>query len=64
MLVLSRYKNEGFVIRCDEKVIRVTICDVLYGGKVRIGVDAPSEVKIVRDELLEREPSCENRLKS
>lgn len=48
MLVLSRKKQEN--IRIDGNiVIRVLAID---GKRVRLGIDAPEGVKIVRDELL------------
>ena len=47
MLVLSRKKNESIVINDN---IVVTIVDV-RGDKVRLGFDAPREVKIHRREI-------------
>lgn len=49
MLVLTRREGEQVVIGED---IIVTICEV-RGGKVRIGFQAPPEVKIYRIELLD-----------
>lgn len=49
MLIISRKKNEGVIINEN---IELTIVDI-QGDKVRIGIDAPSTVKIVRKELLE-----------
>lgn len=51
MLIISRKKNDGVII--DEN-IELTIVDI-QGDKVRIGIDAPTSVKIVRKELLETE---------
>jgi len=51
MLVISRKKNEGIVI---DKDTEITIIDI-QGDKVRIGINAPASVKIVRKELLETE---------
>jgi len=51
MLIISRKKNEGVVINGNTEI---TIIDI-QGDKVRIGIDAPAEVKIVRKELLETE---------
>ena len=51
MLIISRKKNEGVSVNGN---IDITIVDI-QGDKVRIGIEAPSEVKIVRNELLETE---------
>lgn len=51
MLILSRKKNEGLVINENTEI---TVIDI-QGDKVRIGIDAPDFVKIVRKELLETE---------
>jgi carbon storage regulator len=53
MLVLSRFPHESVQIGDD---IRVTIVDIL-GAKIRIGIDAPRGVRILRTELLESECS-------
>lgn len=50
MLVLSRKKQQSIVI--DGRIV-VTLIDV-RPGKVRLGIDAPPDVTIVRTELLER----------
>jgi len=49
MLVLSRKVGDKIYIGDD---IVVTITDV-QGGNVRIGIDAPKNIDIVRGELLE-----------
>ncbi|NBS71356.1 carbon storage regulator [bacterium] len=49
MLVLSR--GEGQVITIGDN-IRITIVEV-RGGKVRVGIDAPRDVRVMRMELLE-----------
>ena len=48
MLVLSRKENEQLVI--GENIV-VTVVRVA-GGKVRLGIEAPIEVSIRRNELL------------
>ena len=48
MLVLSRERNERIYVGND---IIITIADV-HGDKVRIGIDAPAEINIVREELI------------
>jgi carbon storage regulator len=50
MLVLSRKRGERIVIGQD---IEVTILEVC-GGRVRLGIQAPMEVSIQREELLKR----------
>jgi len=49
MLVLSRRLGERIVIN---KNIAVVVCAV-RGDRVRIGIEAPADVPIVRDELLD-----------
>lgn len=51
MLVLSRHKNERILIGDD---IVVTVVEVRDGDKVRLGIDAPKDVKIVREEVAYR----------
>ncbi|GHV10641.1 hypothetical protein FACS1894219_00490 [Clostridia bacterium] len=51
MLIITRRKNDSVVINDN---IEVTIADI-QGDKVRIGIDAPECVKIMRKELLETE---------
>jgi len=56
MLVLSRKKNESIVINND---ITVTVVEI-RGDKVRLGIVAPKEVPVHRQEVYEaihgREP--------
>ena len=47
MLVLTRKENESLIIDGD---IKLTIISV-KGGQVRIGIEAPKEVPIQREEL-------------
>ena len=49
MLVLSRKKNESIIINDDIKIVVVEI----RGDKVRLGVDAPKEVPVHRNEVYE-----------
>jgi carbon storage regulator len=51
MLVLTRKAGEKVIIG-DNIIITLASCD---GGRVRIGIDAPGEVKVVRAELIERQ---------
>jgi carbon storage regulator len=52
MLVLTRQVDEAIVVDGD---IRITVVD-LRNGKVRIGIDAPPDVLILREELIGQEP--------
>jgi len=49
MLILSRKKNEKIRIGTDIVVQVLSISD----SQVKIGIDAPSSVKILRDEIYE-----------
>ena len=49
MLVLSRKLNETILIGDN---IRVTLLGI-DGDKIKIGIDAPKDVKVFREELLE-----------
>ena len=53
MLVLSRRENEQI---CLGDSIRVTVVR-LSGDRVRIGIEAPSDVPILREELGEKPAS-------
>lgn len=48
MLVLSRKKNERIVLTGG---IEVTVVDI-RGDKVRIGIEAPKRISVMRDEIL------------
>lgn len=53
MLVLSRQRDESIVIEYEpKKFVIVSIVDI-RGDKVRLGVDAPSEVPVHRREVYE-----------
>ena len=53
MLVLSRRQGEEI---CINDRIRISVLSV-RGGRVRIGIAAPAEIRVVRKELLGRTPS-------
>jgi carbon storage regulator CsrA len=55
MLVLSRKTNEKIVFPGSNIVVQVLD---IRGGKVRFGIEAPPEVPIMREELLERPQRC------
>lgn len=55
MLVLSRKVTEQIVIGEGPDAITIVIVDV-DRGKVRVGVSAPRNVRIMRKELLDNPP--------
>ena len=55
MLVLSRKPGEAIVFPGTNTVIRIV--DVRSNGTVRIGIDAPPEVEVIREELLDKTPA-------
>lgn len=57
MLVLTRKQNEGILIGND---IVITIINI-EGDKVRLGIEAPKNVRVIREELL-KEIGQENRM--
>jgi len=58
MLVLSRKESQR--IRLGDSIV-ITIVKI-SGDKVRIGIDAPSDVLVLRDELEPREQSSASSL--
>lgn len=54
MLVLSRKLDETIVLPDLNLTIRVA---AISGGRVRLAVEAPHEVRIVRQEVLGRSPT-------
>ncbi len=57
MLVLSRKRSERIVIGSD---ICITVVK-LEGNHVRLGIDAPADLPVMRAELLERLVEADNR---
>jgi carbon storage regulator len=55
MLVLSRKLNETIVIGDN---IRVTLVGI-GGHQVRLGIEAPGEIRVMREELLLREKAVD-----
>ena len=55
MLVLSRKENESILIGDDIKLIVTKI----GGGRVRIGIEAPDDVVILRSEVKEKREASE-----
>lgn len=50
MLVLSRRRQESIMIGDDIKVTVISF----HGGKVRIGVEAPRDMPVNREDIYER----------
>ncbi|MGI6227612.1 MAG: carbon storage regulator CsrA [Peptococcales bacterium] len=50
MLVLSRGKNESIIIGEN---IKITVVEVRPDGTVRLGIDAPKDVEIHREEVFQ-----------
>jgi carbon storage regulator len=57
MLVLSRKLNESIVVGDH---IRITVVGI-RGNHVRLGIEAPGDVSIMREELLAPEPTQSGR---
>jgi carbon storage regulator len=59
MLVLTRRRDEAIVIRNRFGTeIRLMVVDI-RGNKVRLGIEAPLEVSIAREEVQKRESAVE-----
>jgi carbon storage regulator len=57
MLVLTRKQNEGILIGND---IVITVINI-EGDKIRLGIEAPKNVRVIREELL-AEIGMENKM--
>lgn len=54
MLVLTREKHGRIILRdqrTGEVVGRITVVEI-RGGKVKLGFEAPDDIKVLRDELV------------
>ena len=59
MLILTRRRDEAIVIRNRFRTeIRLVVVDV-KGSKVRLGIEAPADVDVVREEVLSRGATVE-----
>ena len=52
-LILSRRKNEGVVIQTPYGPVRVFVTEISW-RRVKLGFEAPAEIRIMREELLEQ----------
>ena len=62
MMIVSRKRNERILIGQD---IEISVLSI-EGDRVRIGIEAPIDVAILRKEILDRDgfvPSCQSREK-
>ena len=50
MLLLTRKIGESIII---DGGIKITVADI-QGNQIRIGIDAPKEVKVYREEIFEK----------
>ena len=50
MLVLSRKLNQSIVINCD--IVVTVLC--VQGDRVRLGIEAPAEISVHRQEVHEK----------
>jgi carbon storage regulator len=56
MLVLSRKKDETILLKTsNNEDIKITVVKIDNKNKVRIGIEAPREVTVVRSELITKE---------
>ena len=53
MLVLSRKENESIVARINGHLVKVIVVEI-RGDKVRLGIEAPKEIEVHREEVYER----------
>jgi carbon storage regulator len=59
MLILTRRKDEAIVIQNRFGAeIRLLVVDV-RGSKVRLGIEAPADVSVVREEISKKESGVE-----
>ena len=59
MLVLTRKRDEAIVIHDRFGTeIRLTVVEI-RGNKVRLGIEAPLEVSISREEVRQRDPAAQ-----
>ena len=54
MLVVTRKDGESLIIRVGKDTVSVSV-ESVHGGNVRIGLDAPSHVQILRNELVQNQ---------
>lgn len=58
MLVVTRKVGEAIIIRAGSDTITISV-ESIHRGNVRIGLDAPSHVQILRNELVQNRKELE-----
>ena len=58
MLILTRRKNEAIRLGEDTRIVLVQV----KGGQVRIGIECPSHVRVIREEVYQGD--CQGNLKA
>lgn len=58
MLVVTRKVGEAIIIRAGSDTITISV-EAVHGSNVRIGLDAPSHVQILRNELIQNQKEFE-----
>ncbi|MBU0539343.1 MAG: carbon storage regulator CsrA [Gammaproteobacteria bacterium] len=53
MLILTRRIGETLVVEIEQRLIEVTVLGV-RGNQVRLGINAPKEVAVNREEIYQR----------
>jgi carbon storage regulator len=61
MLVLTRKTDEQIVIQLGDRIVVVQIV-AIKGDRVRLGIVAPADVSVHREEVLRRIEACEENL--
>jgi carbon storage regulator len=51
MLILTRKRNEGIIIKGKDGDIRIVVIE-MDKGKIRLGIEAPKGCGVIREELL------------
>lgn len=53
MLVLTRHVDQSIIITKGGDIIKFKILDII-GSQIRIGIDAPRDISVDREEIYER----------
>jgi carbon storage regulator CsrA len=57
VLNLSRKTDEAIIVTIAGVTMRILVTDIDKRGSVKLGFDAPPEVRIFREELMSSEPT-------
>ena len=58
MLVLKRREGEALLVRLNDTEFWVSL-EEIKGNQAAIGIEAPSEVEVIREELLDLDETAE-----